>query len=592
MDISACNYDILAEVDDGSCEAPETWLVPLNVGSGPAIPWCGELTDAPTGYVEALFSCAETVINNDDFCINNSWDGVCNSAYLACLDPGCLDELACNYNPDSNVDDGSCIIAGAPCEDYNPCTPSSFYSETCECVGYFADTDGDGVCDAQDCAPLNPDQPNALGICLEIPSGCTDEESCNYDPEAIVDDGSCAGVSIWIVPAEVTVGMPALAWCDNADLPDGYMLPEQICAENVILNDEFCTTNYWDNICLNAYLACLGTLGCTEPTACNYDASMVNDDGSCTFPGDACLDAEGCFPEGNLDGNCDCISSAPDTDGDGICDFFEIPGCTDPEAENYNPLATDDDGDCYYPGCKEPAACNFDPVANLDDGSCVFPGMPCDIDPCLADSYWNAQCECVGTFVDEDNDGVCIAEDCDDQDPAVPAEVYCEVVSGCTDSFACNYDPTANMNDGSCVMATDWWVPLPETNGSAIPICSVDESEPPEGYAFGASPCIEWVMEIGLSCELVNWSTSDCAAAYAECMMIVGCMDPEASNYDPEAIEHENDLCIYTGCTDEIALNFDPDANEDDGSCTYDIVGCTSPSAFNYDPSATLDVAL
>ena len=33
----------------------------------------------------------------------------------------------------------------------------------------------------------------------------------------------------------------------------------------------------------------------------------------------------------------------------GVCDVDEVPGCTDPEAENYDPNATDDDGSCEFP---------------------------------------------------------------------------------------------------------------------------------------------------------------------------------------------------------------------------------------------------
>ena len=35
-----------------------------------------------------------------------------------------------------------------------------------------------------------------------------------------------------------------------------------------------------------------------------------------------------------------------DADGDDICDEFEIAGCTDADAPNFNPEATDDDGSC------------------------------------------------------------------------------------------------------------------------------------------------------------------------------------------------------------------------------------------------------
>jgi hypothetical protein len=41
----------------------------------------------------------------------------------------------------------------------------------------------------------------------------------------------------------------------------------------------------------------------------------------------------------------DCTS---DIDGDGVCDTDEVPGCDDPLAQNFNPLATDNDGSCTY----------------------------------------------------------------------------------------------------------------------------------------------------------------------------------------------------------------------------------------------------
>ena len=63
-----------------------------------------------------------------------------------------------------------------------------------------------------------------------------------------------------------------------------------------------------------------------------------------------------------------------DTDGDGICDSLEIPGCMNPLSLNYNPNATDDDGSCipYVYGCTDSTAFNYNPLANTDDGSVVF----------------------------------------------------------------------------------------------------------------------------------------------------------------------------------------------------------------------------
>ena len=101
----------------------------------------------------------------------------------------------------------------------------------------------------------------------------------------------------------------------------------------------------------------------------------------------------------NPDGNpCDEATFAG-VGGDNPCDEEEIPGCTDPEANNYDPEATEDNGSCEYdeiPGCTDRTANNFDPNATEDDGSCEYD------------------------------------------------------VPGCTDQAANNFDPEANKDDGSC----------------------------------------------------------------------------------------------------------------------------------------------
>ena len=70
-----------------------------------------------------------------------------------------------------------------------------------------------------------------------------------------------------------------------------------------------------------------------------------------------------------------------DTDQDGVCDEFEVLGCTTSAAFNYDSTATDDDGSCLYYtiGCAYNEACNYDSTAELDDGSCLFaePGFDC-----------------------------------------------------------------------------------------------------------------------------------------------------------------------------------------------------------------------
>ena len=58
-------------------------------------------------------------------------------------------------------------------------------------------------------------------------------------------------------------------------------------------------------------------------------------------------------------------------DGDGICNAFEVLGCTDPNALNFDPEATDDNGLCNLPiyGCMDSGAVNYDQFADIDNGS-------------------------------------------------------------------------------------------------------------------------------------------------------------------------------------------------------------------------------
>ena len=70
-------------------------------------------------------------------------------------------------------------------------------------------------------------------------------------------------------------------------------------------------------------------------SACNYDETATDDDGSCTFAEDF-YDCDGA-----------CLN---DEDMDGICDELEVAGCTNVYACNFDQTATDDDGSCFVVG--------------------------------------------------------------------------------------------------------------------------------------------------------------------------------------------------------------------------------------------------
>ena len=127
--------------------------------------------------------------------------------------------------------------------------------------------------------------------------------------------------------------------------------------------------------------------GCTDITACNFNAEATNDDGSCTFAEDGY----------DCDGNC-----LADADGDGVCDEFEVAGCTDTTACNYSADATDDDGSCTFAeagydcdgnclndadgdgvcdefeiaGCTDITACNYSGTPPMTMGPANSPPAP------------------------------------------------------------------------------------------------------------------------------------------------------------------------------------------------------------------------
>jgi uncharacterized protein (TIGR02145 family) len=94
------------------------------------------------------------------------------------------------------------------------------------------------------------------------------------------------------------------------------------------------------------------------------DLSACNFNSTATESDDSCT-----YPEPSLDCDGNCLN---DIDEDGVCDEFEILGCTNPASDNFDLSATEDDNSCITPGCVYEVALNFDPNATYDDNSCQF----------------------------------------------------------------------------------------------------------------------------------------------------------------------------------------------------------------------------
>ena len=417
-DETACNYDADATLDDGSCEAPDALtgcgdtcldggvLYEFNISDqysdgmccaygegsysivldGDTIATGGDFgASATERFCAPATSCIQIVMVADNYPGEQTWsvtadgvevlgaglDGSTATYFLGECAPGCTDEAACNYDADALVDDGSCLELDA-------CG---------ECGGSGVDTDGDGVCDAEEIA------------------GCQDETACNYDPAA-TDPVPASGLNIVLTagswPSEIS-------WILNGEsygAPfDGFV---ELAPGAYTIEGADSYGDGWNGAEMTIVDGASGT---------SYSFSVSGASGAIDVE---VTGAEGCTYAPDYY-ECDGETCVNDLDGDGVCDELEIEGCVVPTACNYNPNATD-----LVP--------------------CVYP-----------DAGYNCDGTCIG---DADGDGVCDANEivgCQDStacnyDATATDSGECDFTSclGCTDSLACNYDETATQEDGSC----------------------------------------------------------------------------------------------------------------------------------------------
>ena len=238
-------------------------------------------------------------------------------------------------------------------------------------------------------------------------------------------------------------------------------------------------------------------------------------------------------------------------------------GCTDSTACNYDPQATVDNGLCDFScyGCTDSESCNYNPDATIDDGSCIGEGI--NVTVSIATDFWAYETTWTlsdldgvvllsggpytGSFTNEEgsiclDDGCYVFEILDSYgdgifdpggyqltiDGALIAEggdfgtgetvEFCtdNLTFGCTDQAACNFNPEAGIDDGTCDYSCV---------GCTLPsACNYDP----------------------------NATVDDGSCLFDDSCGVCG---------------GDNSTC--TDCTDPAACNYNPSATLDDGSCTY-----------------------
>ena len=162
--------------------------------------------------------------------------------FLSFGQEGCMDENACNYNPDATEDDGSCTYPEVPFVNTNQNTGEITYSYPL--YGYDCD-----------------------GNCLLPQNMCSCEE-IEYDLLFVID-------GCW------WTGDPYNPWNE----PPFWIYP---VTESYLFYPTNCEINSITNCgCLDAnddgWCDDINLLGCTDWPACNFNPSAIQDDGSCDY---------------------------------------------------------------------------------------------------------------------------------------------------------------------------------------------------------------------------------------------------------------------------------------------------------------------
>ena len=151
-----------------------------------------------------------------------------------------------------------------------------------------------------------------------------------------------------------------------------------------------------------------------------------------------------------------------------------------------------------------------------------------------------------------------------------------EIVYGCTYPTAINYDSLANTDDVSC-----YYNP-----GCTNPVYLEYDSN----YDYDDGSCSTLVVLGCMDSLAFNYNPLANTELTGSCIAVVtGCMQPLAFNYNPNANTPDTCIALIYGCTDITMFNYDSLANTDDGGCEPFVFGCTDSTMFNFNPLANAD---
>lgn len=408
------------------------------------------------------------------------------------------DGVLCTAEFDNVVLNTCTTPQGTACNDGDPCTTGDVYDENCNCTGTFQDSDNDTICDANDVCPSGDDRidsdndniPDACDNCDGnlVGTACNDNDPCTIND---VYDANCNCNGTY--QDNDNDGYCVSADPDDNDgcIPDENSTACDPC--NVINANDFETGfGIWND----------GGGDCTRVStnanSGSYSIRLRDNSGTASsmytdnlnLVGTSSVEISFSYITNSMDNSNEDFWLQVSTNGGSSYSTYEEWNLNDEFQNNirYNEVVT-------ITGINFTANTRFrficDASANgdqvyIDDisiqtcgGLSCLPGSNCDDgDSCTVNDVYDSNCDCAGTFQDNDQDGVCAGNDLNDNNACIPDNNHpnctpCNVID--ENDFESTWgiwndggsDSQRNINDAAYANSGSYCIRLRDNSGTA-----------------------------------------------------------------------------------------------------------------------------
>lgn len=358
-------------------------------------------------------------------------------------------------------------------------------------------------------------------------------------------------------------------------------------------------------------------VGCGQVNACNYDPAAGPDEDNCEFFSCvACGNPSAC----NYD-------PAAIVASDDVCDFLSCVGCTDETATNYNPdvLIVNDDN-CIYSGVLAiaPISIDFDGVSGeestyTNEVYALLPPDAIQLNSVMGIKSGEVRLR-VSAF-----DTLYQSSTCDQWTPNGDVPLNLDILGVSYTNTGCLWDSWFTI--GGSVGSGPELLPIgfdPATVEDQVEFDSellAEEGDTlgwslinaedgvPQNHCdelFNRVGCanavriarltlpvgVSFTMQAGLTYTVIGGElrvvdgTTETSSSETESDSGGG---GEADSDDALIVDNGNTVIVY-GCLDATACNFDPSANTESNNCDFETcLGCSYPAATNYQEDFTID---